>query len=77
MRNMARPLEIVKLLTTREVMRDSFMVIGKGHAIHEDGEDGLMRHISKTGRINEDDLRKITSSNPNGHSKFDRADRSY
>ena len=29
------------------VMRDSLTKIGKGHAEHEDGEEGLMRHISR------------------------------
>lgn len=44
------------------LMRDSFMVIGKGHAVHEDGEHGLMRHISRTGRIPEHDLRHVNST---------------
>lgn len=44
------------------LMRDSFLIIGKGHAVHEDGESGLMKHISKTGRIPQDDLFRITSS---------------
>lgn len=54
------------------LMRDSFLVIGKGHALHEDGEDGLMRHISKTGRIPPEGLRQITS---NGTGKMPRMDR--
>lgn len=29
------------------VMRDSLTKIGKGHAVHEEGEEGLMRHISR------------------------------
>ena len=29
------------------LMRDSLSQIGKGHAVHEDGEEGLSRHISK------------------------------
>ena len=33
------------------LMRDSLSKIGKGHAVHEDGEEGLQRHISKTGVI--------------------------
>lgn len=30
------------------LMRDSLSKIGKGHAVHEDGEEGLQRHITKT-----------------------------
>lgn len=44
------------------LMRDSFLIIGKGHAVHADGESGLMRHISKTGRIPQDDLDRIVSN---------------
>ena len=31
------------------LMRDSLTTIGKGHAVHEEGEIGLMKHISRTG----------------------------
>ncbi|KAI0472702.1 aquaporin-like protein [Xylariaceae sp. FL0804] len=31
------------------VMRDSLLIIGRGHAVHEDGEEGLRRHISRPG----------------------------
>jgi hypothetical protein len=31
------------------LMRDSLRIIGKGHAVHEHGEEGLSRHISKPG----------------------------
>ena len=30
------------------LMRDSLSKIGKGHAVHEEGEEGLQRHITKT-----------------------------
>lgn len=30
-------------------MRDSLQKIGKGHAVHEDGEDGLALHLTKSG----------------------------
>jgi len=30
-------------------MRDSLQKIGKGHAVHEDGDDGLALHLTKTG----------------------------
>ncbi|MCJ1340821.1 hypothetical protein MMC09_006117 [Bachmanniomyces sp. S44760] len=31
------------------LMRDSLQQIGKGHALHEGGEEGLKRHITNTG----------------------------
>lgn len=31
------------------VMRDSLKKIAAGHASHEDGDDGLARHLTKTG----------------------------
>ena len=30
-------------------MRDSLLKIGKGHAVHEGGEEGLRRHMTNTG----------------------------
>lgn len=51
------------------LLRDSFLTIGKGHAQHRDGDEGLMRHISKTGVLKEDDLRQVTS---NGDAKTTR-----
>lgn len=30
------------------LMRDSLSTIGKGHAVHEHGEEGLKRHITNT-----------------------------
>lgn len=30
------------------LMRDSLSKIGKGHAVHEGGEEGLQRHITNT-----------------------------
>ena len=32
------------------VMRDSLQKIGKGHAVHEEGEEGLKRHITNVRR---------------------------
>jgi hypothetical protein len=34
------------------VLRDSLNVIGKGHALHEDGEEGLTRHLTNAGMMN-------------------------
>ncbi|KAK7741782.1 hypothetical protein SLS53_004846 [Cytospora paraplurivora] len=53
------------------ILRDSFLIIGKGHARHRDGDDALMRHISKTGIIKDTDLRHVSS---NGDAKLPRAD---
>lgn len=51
------------------LLRDSFLTIGKGHAQHREGDEGLRRHISKTGVLKEDDLRQVTS---NGDAKMTR-----
>lgn len=51
------------------LLRDSFLTIGKGHAQHREGDEGLLRHISRTGVLKEDDLRQVTS---NGNTKTTR-----
>lgn len=33
------------------LMRDSLVKIGKGHAVHEDGDEGLRRHITNASRF--------------------------
>jgi glycerol uptake facilitator-like aquaporin len=33
------------------VLRDSLQKIKKGHAVHEEGEEGLKRHLTKTGTL--------------------------
>ncbi|KAF2256979.1 aquaporin-like protein [Trematosphaeria pertusa] len=33
------------------LMRDSLKKIGHGHAVHEEGEEGLARHLTKTGKM--------------------------
>lgn len=58
--------------TDELLLRDSFITIGKGHAQHREGDEGLMRHISKTGILKEDDLRQITSNN--GDAKLPKID---
>jgi len=35
------------------VQRDSFAIIAKGHNVHEEGEEGLTRHLTKTGTLEE------------------------
>ncbi|KAL9102144.1 MAG: hypothetical protein Q9163_002675 [Psora crenata] len=49
------------------LMRDSLSAIGKGHAVHEDGEEGLHRHITNTGIIETgaaNALRQRNATNP-------------
>jgi len=60
------------------LMRDSLQRIGKGHAVHEDGEDGLALHLTKSGipleretlergstnALGEERIEKILSSSP-------------
>jgi hypothetical protein len=33
------------------VLRDSFAIIAKGHNIHAEGEEGLVRHLTKVGTL--------------------------
>jgi hypothetical protein len=33
------------------LMRDSIQIIAKGHGTHEEGEEGLVRHLTKVGTI--------------------------
>ncbi|KAH7349777.1 aquaporin-9 [Plectosphaerella cucumerina] len=35
-------------------IRDSFAIIGRGHARHQEGEAGLYRHMSKSGMLDEE-----------------------
>jgi len=38
------------------IMRDSMINIAKGHGAHEDGEDGLRLHLTKTGTIDQEPM---------------------
>jgi hypothetical protein len=53
------------------VLRDSFLIIGKGHAQHREGDEGLMRHISKTGVLKEGDLRQVASNADAQQTRFE------
>jgi glycerol uptake facilitator-like aquaporin len=57
------------------LMRDSLQKIGKGHAAHEEGEDGLVRHLTKTGTMDMEQgyttALRGTDSNANGTGKKD------
>jgi hypothetical protein len=47
------PATIFAVLVYEVIIRDSFAVIAKGHNVHEDGEEGLARHLTKTGTLEE------------------------
>jgi hypothetical protein len=44
------------------VLRDSFAIIAKGHNIHKDGEEGLTRHLTKVGTLEQG----VTNTTTNG-----------
>ena len=48
------------------ILRDSFAIIAKGHNIHKDGEEGLARHLTKVGTM-EQGVSNITSSQSNDY----------
>ncbi|CAF9939729.1 MAG: hypothetical protein ALECFALPRED_008273 [Alectoria fallacina] len=50
------------------LMRDSLSKIGKGHAVHEDGEEGLHRHITRTGVIETGAANMLRDRQQNGSS---------
>lgn len=56
------------------LMRDSLSQIGKGHAVHEGGEEGLLRHISTTGMI-ETGAANALSGDANGSSEEPSSDK--
>ncbi|EKD14690.1 uncharacterized protein L3040_000213 [Drepanopeziza brunnea f. sp. 'multigermtubi'] len=43
------PATLFATLVYEVVLRDSFAIIAKGHAVHEDGEEGLAQHMTKSG----------------------------
>ncbi|KAG4421801.1 hypothetical protein IFR04_005051 [Cadophora malorum] len=45
------PATIFSTVVYEIILRDSFAIIAKGHAVHEDGEEGLTRHLTKTGTL--------------------------
>jgi hypothetical protein len=47
------PATIFATLVYEVLQRDSFAIIAKGHNVHEDGEEGLTRHLTKTGTLEE------------------------
>jgi len=63
------PATLFATLVYEVILRDSFAIIGKGHATHEDGEEGLARHLTKTGT-----LEQGINSMLRGHSSEDTYD---
>lgn len=54
------------------IQRDSFAIIAKGHNVHEEGEEGLTRHLTKTGTMEHGTtnmLRGNSSNDTYGNSK--------
>ena len=47
------PATLFATLVYEIILRDSFSIIAKGHNVHEDGEEGLTRHLTKTGTLEE------------------------
>jgi glycerol uptake facilitator-like aquaporin len=47
------PATLFATLVYEIIQRDSFLAVAKGHAEHEDGGDGLVRHLTKTGTLSE------------------------
>ncbi|KAL6719511.1 hypothetical protein ACLMJK_003752 [Lecanora helva] len=53
------------------LMRDSLSKIGKGHAVHEGGEEGLQRHITNTGVIETGAANVMRRNNQNDSDEYD------
>ncbi|TVY22796.1 Aquaporin-3 [Lachnellula hyalina] len=45
------PATFFALFVYEVILRDSFAIIAKGHNVHEEGEEGLSRHLTKTGTL--------------------------
>jgi hypothetical protein len=44
--------------------------IAKGHAQHAEGDDGLMRHLTKTGKFGDSSSRSTTGVNGNANGEM-------
>jgi len=45
------PATLFATLVYEIIQRDSISIIAKGHNVHEEGEEGLARHLTKTGTL--------------------------
>ncbi|PSS22047.1 hypothetical protein M430DRAFT_34057 [Amorphotheca resinae ATCC 22711] len=52
------PATIFATVVYEIILRDSFAIIAKGHNVHEDGEEGLVRHLTKVGTLEEGGIEK-------------------
>ena len=52
------------------LMRDSLAKIGKGHAVHEAGEEGLMKHISRAGVLEQGTTSMLRREQTNGDAEY-------
>jgi len=50
------------------LLRDSLQLIGKGHAEHEEGEEGLARHLTNTGAVEEGTTLTLGNTGSTGYS---------
>jgi len=48
------------------VLRDSFAIIAKGHNVHKEGEEGLTRHLTKTGTLEQGASNMLKENSSNG-----------
>jgi len=70
------PATLFATLVYEIILRDSFAIIAKGHAVHEDGEEGLTRHLTKTGTLEQGPAGNLVrgaqiSSDDSYHQKHD------
>jgi hypothetical protein len=47
------PATIFATFVYEVLLKDSFAIIAKGHNVHEEGDEGLARHLTKTGTLEE------------------------
>ncbi|KAE9380201.1 aquaporin-like protein [Stipitochalara longipes BDJ] len=57
------PATLFATLVYEVLLKDSFAIIAKGHNVHEDGEEGLTRHLTKTGTLEEGMTSNIARGN--------------
>jgi len=52
------------------ILKDSFAAIAGGHTVHEEGEDGLRLHLTKTGTIDQGAVNTVNNQT-NGQYAYD------
>ena len=71
------PATIFATLVYEVVLRDSFASIAKGHNKHEEGEQGLRRHLTKTGTLEEGIASGVERGRMNGIGGYQNGDAHY